>query len=269
MEKKSLTLQLEELYDSKWSELFEHLEGEHVKLQSPFLLGLNKYDDKDSIDESWYTDADLKIMIFGQEPNKWEWPKTEMVRPADFMEQYQAFYNEFYREYDLGTGFMNQKSRFLRDGFNGLSSEISEYLNKNMSNKRATFLWNNISKLAAVGNDGTSGVAVNSLMHEIERKYFHVIPDEINILKPDILIFLTGVTDKYQQYISENFDILGDPIQLNDLPTKDVAKLNIKNIKLTYRTHHPASRCDSSEATWSWYNAIINDIKDNMENLFR
>lgn len=264
MEKKSLTLQLEELYDSKWSELFEQLEGKHVKLQSPFLLGVDKYDDENSIDESWYTDANLKVMIFGQEPNRWQWPKTEVVKPADFMEQYQAFYNEHYREYELGTGFINQKSRFLRDGFNGLSSVISEHLNKEMPSRRTAFLWNNISKLAAVGNDGVSGVAVNSLTHEIERKYFHVIPDEINILKPDVLIFLTGVTDKYQQYISENFEILGAPIQLNDLPTKDVAKLNIKNIKLAYRTHHPASRSDSGEDTWSWYHAIINDIKDNL-----
>lgn len=264
MEKKSLTLQLEELYDSKWSELFEQLEGKHVKLQSPFLLGVDKYDDENSIDESWYTDANLKVMIFGQEPNRWQWPKTEVVRPSDFMEQYQAFYNEHYREYELGTGFINQKSRFLRDGFNGLSSVISEHLNKEMPSRRTAFLWNNISKLAAVGNDGVSGVAVNSLTHEIERKYFHVIPDEINILKPDVLIFLTGVTDKYQQYISENFEILGAPIQLNDLPTKDVAKLNIKNIKLAYRTHHPASRSDSGEDTWSWYHAIINDIKDNL-----
>ena len=264
MTNNSLTLQLEELYDEKWGKLQEQLEHKQIKVKAPFLLSVNKYDREDHSDETWYTDADLKVMIFGQEANRWEWKKEKT--PADVMENYQELYHEYYKVDKSGTiAFVEQRSPFLRDGFNGFSSQISEYLHTKMPNRRAAFLWNNISKLSAVGRNGVSGIAVNSETHAIEKECFHVIPDEIEILKPDILIFLTGVTDKYEEYISENFDVIGKSPLLDDWDVRDLAKLDITNVKLAYRTHHPASRTDTNEETWTWYHAILNDINQNLE----
>ena len=268
MKNKSLTLQLEELYNEKWGKLLEQLEQKQIKVKAPFLLSVDKYDEEDYRDESWYTDADLKVMIFGQEANRWEW--KDKKTPADVMENYQVLYHDDYTVDDSGTiAFVKQGSRFLCIGFNGFSSQISEHLHNEMPNRRVTFLWNNISKLSAVGRDGVSGIAVNNETHEIEREFFHVIPDEIEILKPDVLIFLTGVTDKYNEYIRENFNVKKESVLLDDYDTRDLAKLDIAGVKLAYRTHHPASRIDTSEETWTWYHAILDDIKKNLDTIFQ
>lgn len=255
----TLTYQLEQLYDSKWSGLKEQLEKYRIQIRAPLLLSVNKYDTDNF--ESWYTDADLKVMIFGQEVNRWECLSTNSPIPADFMEMYQEFYHTNYHEKSEGIYF-SVKAPFFNIGVNGFTSEITEYLHKEYPNKRAAFLWNNISKLAAVGKNGT-GVAVDSLTHQIEQEYFRVIPDEIEILKPDILIFLTGVNEKYNRYISENFSIHDEPFQIAGLPTKEVAKLNISKVKLAYRTHHPAQRC-SGAMLWTCYDAILDDIKSRL-----
>lgn len=254
-----LSYQLELLYDEKWFKLNEALKAHEIAIRTPLLLSLNKYDEGNS--EKWYTDADLKVMIFGQEVNRWKLPADKRPIPADIMELYQEFYNENYKEVD-GNIYFPVRASFFNIGFNGFTSSISEFLREEFPTKRVAFLWNNISKLAAVGSNGT-GVSVNSFTHQLEQEFFRVIPDEIEILKPDVLIFLTGVDEKYNTYIAENFVIRDNPIQLSGLPIKDVAKLNIESVKLAYRTHHPADRSSGSD-TWMWYHAILDDLKSNL-----
>ena len=254
-----LSYQLEELYDKKWFKLKEVLKVNEIEVRSPLLLSLNKYDEDDS--EKWYTDADLKVMIFGQEVNRWGVPAVEEPIPADFMELYQEFYHENYHELENNIYF-SVRSPFFNIGFNGFTSSMFEFLQQEFPNKRAAFLWNNISKLAAVGSNGR-GVSVDAFTHQLEQEYFRVIPEEIELLKPDVVIFLTGVDEKYNQYIAENFVIKDVPIQLSGLPIRDVAKLNIESVKWAYRTHHPADRSSGAD-TWMWYHAILDDLKSNL-----
>ena len=61
---------------------------------------------------------------------------------------------------------------------------------KDFPGKRVSLIWNEISKLSK--RKGEGGEAVNAFEHDIEKRFFHVIPEEIKILKPDIIIFLTG-----------------------------------------------------------------------------
>ena len=35
--------------------------------------------------EEWYTEADLKVMVFGREVHEWGWPKMMMVLPLSRM----------------------------------------------------------------------------------------------------------------------------------------------------------------------------------------
>lgn len=258
-----LSYQLELLYDEKWSKLNEALKAHEIAIRTPFLLSLNKYDEGDT--EKWYTDADLKVMIFGQEGNRWELPADKRPIPADIMEMYQEFYNENYKEDATGKIKFPGRSSFFKLGFNHFTNSIFDFLREEFPTKRAAFLWNNISKLAAVGRNGT-GVSVNSFTHQLEQEFFRVIPDEIEILKPDVLIFLTGVDEKYNRYIAENFVIRDNPIQLSGLPIKDVAKLDIESVKLAYRTHHPADR-SARDDRQMWYHAILDDLKSNLREI--
>ena len=104
-------------------------------------------------------------------------------------------------------------------------------------------------------------------IHEIERNYFHVIPQEIQILKPDILVFFTGPgQNAYYEYIKENFTLLGEPLPIGGLPVDDVAKLPVKEVSLAYKTYHPnAKKTDGFH--WNNYNAILADIKENIDKL--
>ena len=96
----TLSEQLTELYNEKWSDLMEQLEanGLRNKLQCPFLISVlrsgQKKEEREkekNFDpdwhskqttpghEEWYTKADIKIMFFGQEPHGWE--KDMLVIP--------------------------------------------------------------------------------------------------------------------------------------------------------------------------------------------
>lgn len=66
----NLTKQLANLYEPKWKELKQQLDAKGIKVQAPFMLGvaLEHNNQGGYVDESWWTDADLKVMVFGQEP---------------------------------------------------------------------------------------------------------------------------------------------------------------------------------------------------------
>lgn len=69
---------------------------------STFMLGvaLEHVHQGGYTDESWWTDADLKVMVFGQEPLNWPIPVLDdgsQVLSDDFVELYQRFYSDNYR----------------------------------------------------------------------------------------------------------------------------------------------------------------------------
>lgn len=92
----NLTKQLANLYEPKWNELKQQLDAQNIKVQSPFMLGvaLEHNNQGGYVDESWWTDADLKVMVFGQEPLNWPMPILDdgsQVQSDDFVELYQRF----------------------------------------------------------------------------------------------------------------------------------------------------------------------------------
>lgn len=211
-----LNEQLEALYDAKFPQLVEHLEAAGTRVKGPFLLGTHRWNEKKDCfeeDESWYTEADLKVMIIGKETNHWnllfsddgklKFIDGKPLVAGDFMESYQRFYGDNYQEYGTVGEFNVSKSPFFNKGVNGIMSQLrDEILDIEYPGKRAACIWNNISKLSTA-----DGKAVNATTHEIEHEYFHVIPEEVNILKPDIVLFFTGFHEEYERYIHENFNL--------------------------------------------------------------
>ena len=177
-------------------------------------------------------------------------------------DNYNAADAHFYKE------GIDHRNRFLLFGVNGIMSGIKEIL-KDFPGKRVSLIWNEISKLSK--RKGEGGEAVNAFEHSIEKKCFHVIPEEIKILRPDIVVFLTGPKEaKYCDYIRENFNIIGESIALSGLPIDDIAKLQLEGVKLAYLTHHPGySPKDANAFHWQLYNAILADIKENIDKLLK
>lgn len=256
MEDLSLSEQLTALYAGRWERLMHELGRMEVKAQCPFVLSVQRYGS-----EEWYTGADLRVMFFGQEVHHWE--KDEDL--GDTMRAYERFFEGKYVVED-NFGYFSQDevspgNHFMCWGCNGIMSGIKGILDR-YSGKRASFLWNNISKLSTY-----DGHPVDESVHEAERMFFHVIPGEIEILRPDILVFFTGPGhNRYYDYILENFTLEGDPWPLSDIPLDNLMKLPVCGVKLAYKTFHPGARMSEAEH-WKNYRAIIEDIEHNIDKL--
>ena len=282
----TLSEQLTELYKRKWGGLIEQLEANGLRdqLQCPFLIsalriadiekkrGENKLEVEEKPEnEAWYTDADIRIMFFGQEPYMWEKWDEDMKTPdvVDLMYAYEKFLDDNYVPHKNGGYFDQDKlrSRLFKFSINGILSCLMEEMEKSYPGKTISMIWNNISKMSAITKSG--GGPVDASVHEIEHEYFHVIPKEIEILKPNILIFFTGPGENtYYRYIQENFTMDGEPLPLASLSVHDVTKLPIKEVELAYKTHHPNSTI-SDKAHWDNYHAILADIKENIDQLLK
>lgn len=282
----TLSEELTTLYNSKWENLIKQLKANGLRdqLQCPFLISALRISDIEKKreenklcvevkpeNEAWYTHADIRIMFFGKEPYMWEKWDEDMKTPdvGDLMYTYEKFLGDNYVPYKNGGYFDQDKlrSRLFKFSINGILSCLMEEMEKSYPGKTISMIWNNISKLSAVTKSG--GGPVDASVHEIEHKYFHVIPKEVEILKPNILIFFTGPGEStYYKYIQENFTVDGNPSPLASLSVHDVAKLPIREVELAYKTHHPNSTI-SDESHWNNYHAILNDIKENIDKLLK
>jgi len=199
MQDKSINEQLKLLYSGHWENLIKY--GNAIKPipANPLLIKIN---------EEEFKKSDLKVMIFGQET--WDWHKF-----GTSIENGMNGYEKFFINKNFYNGY--KKSAFWK-GFNYFKKEIeSRYKNTNI-----TYIWNNISKIGR--NDGKTGVTTD--IRNLERTYFNVIKEEISILKPDIVIFLTGGRDNDLKF---NFE---------DLSFKNI---EITNKKITTRKYSPSS----------------------------
>lgn len=284
----TLSEQLTELYNKKWRDLTEQLDAKGLRdqLQCPFLISLlrsgqkkeerekakckddNWYAKKETPEhEEWYTKADIKVMFFGKEPNGWE-KGTDV---GDTMAAYEDFLDNNYVAIEGNGGYFSEGSPFFKRGINGIMAEIKDNLLNEYPGKRVSMIWNEISKLSTRTNKG--GGRVSPEVHEIENKYFHVIPQEVKILQPDILIFFIGPGfegNDYYKYVLENFKLNGDPSPLDGFPINDIAKLPIEGVKFAYKTYHPGYLPkDANTFHWKFYDAIIKDIKKDIDILLK
>jgi len=168
----SVNKELKKLYEKYWDDVM--IEGKKVikdttiKIDhpaNPFLL---------AIDEKKYEEANFKVMIFGQET--WGWD-------GDFgktIDELMGHYAKSKKDY------LDGRNKGFSQGYHFFQEEITE----KYRNKKFIFIWNNISK---IGRNEAKGQTKN--IKDLEQRYFPVIKEELEILKPDMVIFLTGNRD--------------------------------------------------------------------------
>jgi len=224
-----------ELYASKWdgmttafSPIFDD-QALEIKPANPLLLYIDN--------EEEYVNADIRLMIFGQETNSWYDERSATI--ADMQNLYHGFFNEG-ECWGYGGQFWNGVSRFL----NLLQTKYPE--------KKIRLTWNNIVK---IGKQGDKGFPPDYI-YELEREYFHVIPQELEILKPNIVLFFTG--PNYDSVLKDNFGILKYEALPNSTE-RQLSRISLKDIEFAYRTYHPNYlwRNDIDD----YFNTIIEDIK--------
>lgn len=166
-----------------------------------------------------YENTKTKIMIFGQETNCWgtEFSETGAFHEGITINQLTGLYNDFYTDQcKHNTPFFS----WLR------------LIKKNIADSYV--VWNNVLKVGRC----SSGTPKAGLINETSVA-FRVILDEINILKPDVLLFFSGY--KYDDYIRR---FIGDFTikSISGYGENELCMLIFKDnisVKCAIRTYHP------------------------------
>lgn len=151
---------LKEVYEKYWNGYLTHIRNNpNIKAANPYLI----------VTPSDYYEKKKRVMICGQETQGWGNEFDNCPEKAT-MDTIMRIY----------AGFVN-----TRGGYN---SPYWQFIN---SLKSACpdigFVCNNIVKIGKKNNPGC-----DDQINELTLKYFPVIPEEINVLHPDLILFLTG-----------------------------------------------------------------------------
>ena len=203
------------LYQSKWKMLSatmqDILSDEQLdeKPTNPLLLSIN---------EEEYQAADIKIMVYGQETNDWEGSFQNEI------EKTLTYYDEFLNQgecWNYGGQFWNGVSRFI------------SLLQEKYPNKKISIVWNNLVKIGKYNEKGFPP----DYIYEAEKMNFDVAKEEIKILQPSIVLFLTG--PNYDSVIHDNFGGLAFSKIPSNFSERALAKVSMLGIPFAFRTYHP------------------------------
>lgn len=200
-----MAIKLLELYKAKWDVCHDNILM-RMECALPFLM----------VPTDAYCNSLKKIMIIGQETNSWagELDNHEYQTPENLMKLYDLFVN-------ISRGYNSPFWSFI----NTIQEEVSI---------DTQIIINNVVK---IGKRGQTGCDKN--INNLISQYFNILLEEINILKPDMLIFLTG--PRYDKYI-ETF--VGD-FELEQLDPFIICrkfaqiKFDNKELPVAYRCYHP------------------------------
>lgn len=205
--------QLQKVYYQKFNSLTIKLQEYNSEADSqnqatnPFLLNV----------PADYTNYQNKIMIFGQETNTWG---KECGNNSIFSNNIVKSI-EVYENFYLKGGINRYRGPFWNE-FKRIKKQIS-------NSENAIFVWNNINKIGRVGKGNIDKI------NQIQFKYFQVIKEELRILSPNIVIFLTG--PDYDIFVKNN---IGDFTQklISDSLFEVKFASEFQNI-VFFKTYHP------------------------------
>jgi len=231
---KELNSELLSLYKSNWDKLSNELieiknSNSDTNPTNPLLIRIG--------DEKKYQEADLRVMIFGQETNDWG----------------NDFQNDIEYIQSIYDGFFTTKHCFSYAGqfWNGISRFLKKLDEKNKE-KPIEFIWNNVVK---IGKSGGKGMPPEYI-YQIEKNHFSILSKEIEILKPNIVLFLSG---PYRDYILRNQFENIEFESIENYGLKQLAKVKLENVEYAFRTYHP-------NYLWrvginNYFDTIIDEIK--------
>ena len=215
---------LQNLYRMHWKELSLQLNGlNNPDFCSPLLL---------YVDENKLSAADYTIMIFGQETRGWG---ANNILEADIDNSITGYQRYFHindmKYFDKAKGKLSARSSF-RSGIKYTLKKLKQ--TKELEEKSVATLWNNINKIGRAKEE----VGVSSEVRKIERAFFNVIPHEIAIIKPDLMLFFTGP--------ERDQDILFNFPQYKLVPVENISYRSFAALKsingdtVGFRVYHPS-----------------------------
>jgi hypothetical protein len=180
------------------------------KVSSPHLVDL---------DAHGYWDSPRRLMILGQQTHGWQdpWDGTPSPGLAEAL-------CKGYREFNLAVGTSWENTPFWSAARN-----IQEVLNPRTS--RLGFVWSNLHKIDEGG--GTPSSEIRKVLHEC----FDVLPEEVTLAKPDVVVFLTG--PDYDNAIQDTFPGVAF-VSVSGAYVRELCRISHPALPATtFRTYHP------------------------------
>jgi len=202
---------LKELYSSKWDDLISNSKGTGATY--PLLMKVNEE----------YQNADIKVMIVGQETDNWGGLLEEQKRDIAYLmdDYYSYLYNLDNKLNSKRLKRKKQRPFWNRKNFKYFQEELT----KRLPSKKLAFIWNNVSKIGM-----TRRGKVTESVQNLEKEYFNVFEEELKILKPDVIIFTIG--NRTIPLKCEKKKII------DEMPMREIIFENYSNI-IAVKTYHP------------------------------
>jgi len=160
---------------------------------------------------------------------KWHGLLEEEQKNIDYLmdDYYHYLYNIPANKNNLVNRLKKKSKRSFwnRNNFKFYSEELTQVF----KNQKVSFLWNNVSKIGKCAR----GKQTDSI-GELEEKYFkNVLHNELEILQPDIVIFVTG---------DRKIPLKHSPIK--KIKDEQVSKIKLDDFPniLAIRTYHPNAK---------------------------
>ena len=177
-----------------------------------------------------YTQMPVKVLFVGQETHGWDHLSKQLT-----VEMLQRMYASFDlgKHADYGDG---KKPRYLRSPFWNFCRSCFYQLNQDSGVEKKTngFLWTNISKF------DSSSTTPHADLQERNRFGFELFKQELSIIQPDVVVFLTGT--KYDYWLDQLFTLERESELDNGLLTMLHDSTGLLP-RLSFQTKHPRTLC--------------------------
>jgi hypothetical protein len=236
---------LKELYESKWDNLYPKLldiQGEDESPRNPLMIRVK--------DESDFETADARVMFFGRETSGGEWRLSDVYTKHsvdEIMDDCLKFFDN-----ENGSGqTINNTWKPLNKGMGQGMNMFRRLLNDKYPDKKIRYVWNNIVK-----SGNPIGTYPPEKIRNLVFENFNVIKEEINIMKPDIILFVTGIKGYWD--IDRQFGKLEYP-PIEGFHLRQLCKVSMPEfpfVKYAFRMYHLAGRYSKRP----YFDAILKEI---------
>lgn len=209
--------QLSQLYSLYWDSVIQNIYKSKGSAY-PFLITATQH----------YQNASKRVMICGQETQGWggEYKDPDVVQPDNIMNLYNGFVN-----HDNHGGPI-QRPGYIVSKHRAYISPYWNFIWRVMrANPDVGFVMQNVVKIGK-----RSGAGCNEDIYQLTKEYFPVWRKELDILRPDCIIFLSGTYDDRISEVAGHFKkekVHGVDGRLDKLIFED------KAMPIAYRTNHP------------------------------
>lgn len=244
---KNLQNQLNELYLDYLNEIFADKvmfdQVQKFEISSPIFLDCNAEFGK-------YADSDYKVLYVGKETNYWfnqkEREQSGLLNDISDIDKYLFALTDLYKTFNIGHNYKRAIFTFM--------DILVEKLRSN--NKKTGILWTNLLRHDYFGN--------GKVPYDVEEKITfdnnYIFRKEVEILKPDAIVFVTG--PKYDYILEKTFPGI-KKIAIKNMAVGEICLLEHEYIpRKAIRVYHPdAHKYRGRDYRWKLSSDILEVIK--------